>query len=287
MNYSEGSNWLAYSEDRLRKLVEEIARAHRVIVMIARTSQSVPVKAGFIAEEMHSLTFNLDAIMKGAIAEACTDRHESFYDFEFQKNGPSDLVVANEYITLLAQVKFYSTPQGTAAALRELRAGVHVYANMLLVAPTDQIIGVSDAARKTMLRERAKARRLEVANAAEYVMNTVSDVIDLGGVVSKPIALKEAHDIAMWPCGLTFYSFVEPFIYDVVFDIMRQRHHIGAPHGISPFLNDYDMLRQSGFDAEYIDALHRTRMHVAHCAATIPPIPNIPFYQADNEPVPW
>lgn len=283
MNYVGESNWLACSEDRLRKLVEEIASAHRIIAMIAGTCQSIPVKAGFIAEEMHSLTFNLDAIMKGVVAEAYTDRHECFYEFGFQKNGPSDLVVANEHITLKAQVKFYSTAQRTAAALREIRAGVHIYANMLLVAPANQIAGVGEAARKAMLRERAKARRLEVASAAEYVMNTVSDVIRLNGIISAPLTLEQAYEIARQPHGVTFYSFMENFVYDAISDIMRQRHYIGAPHGIPPFPNDYDMLKQIGHGAEYIDALCRTRNYVAQCAANIPPIYSVPFYQAENE----
>ena len=62
----------------MAKMVEQIARADQHIKNIINTNQGAAQQGGFIAEEFHAETYNLDAIYKEKIYRAVTDKHNEW-----------------------------------------------------------------------------------------------------------------------------------------------------------------------------------------------------------------
>lgn len=254
-----GSNWLRVAEVRLNAAIEEVARAIEVLRAISSTNQGIPHKAGFVAEEMHALSFNLRAITEDLVVAAYTDRHECFYEYNFKRNCPADIVMVDEYGLALAQVKYYYSAFRTAVALREIRDGKHVYNGMQLVVPREQLIDVIIAARKTVLKELAK-RRLPVAAAAQYVVDHTSDYIIFGQCWSDPVSNKQAHAVANDPWGPVLQEYIKPHITNLVNTLILTKIELLGP--TAPFLscpNDTHERRTMGYTECYVEALNWTR----------------------------
>lgn len=227
-----GSNSMAmleWAESRLRRAAGEMAHADCVITAISNSQQDLAVKAGFVAEEMHAVSFNLDGILKDIGGAARTDRHACFFEFGYRTNCSADIVVANGRRTVLAQVKYYKGPHKTAAALREIRYGVHVYAGMQLVVPYEQLTDVQKAAHRTKLKELAAGRRPLVAAAAEEVMTMATDRIELDGIQSAPVSFDYARNVASGPNREALGEYLEPYIIPVIAAALNQRAAAMAP----------------------------------------------------------
>lgn len=205
---------------------ELMASSYRVILCISNTHQTIPVKAGFIAEEIHAFTYNLDAIWKGYIAEAYTDRHSSFYEFGGVHNAPHDIAILTEISTLVAQVKFYADARKTSVQLRKIKDDRHVYDQMRLITPFGQANDVRMISKRTSLRAKACARRKVVELAALYVSDDSYESIELDDVFSQPIEISVCKDIAQHLVKFFFCShdymirMIDGFLYEgpIIYD---------------------------------------------------------------------
>lgn len=191
------------ARSQMTEMLDQIARSDANIRDIIGSGQSVPIKAGFVAEEMHAETFNLESILQRKSLRSLTDRYAEWKELGLRGNDPTaDVVVSDgSQIVHTSQVKYYETPEKTANALREFRDGAPHYQNAdSMVAPSDQISppdgspSIADHATRTEIKN--AQTRPDVADAARQVREKASDHISVDGVKSRPVSKAESREVA-------------------------------------------------------------------------------------------
>lgn len=191
------------AKSQMTEMLDQISRSDTNIRDIIGSGQSVPVKAGFVAEEMHAETFNLESILQRKSLRSLTDRYTEWKDLGLRGNDPTADVVVSDGSQILhrAQVKYYEDADHTANALREFRDGAPHYQEAdSFVAPSDQIspqdgsTSIADHATRTELKN--AQTRPEVADAARQVRERASDRVSVDGVESRPVSKAESRDVA-------------------------------------------------------------------------------------------
>ncbi len=101
------------AREQMAQMVETIARADENIAGRLATNQKIDVKGGFIAEEFHAETYNLDAILKGDSSRAITDRYKTEWHEQGLKgnDNPDIVIIENGEIVVKAQSKYMKTPK--------------------------------------------------------------------------------------------------------------------------------------------------------------------------------
>jgi len=186
--------WPRSAQEQMNKIVEQCVESDRIFGNIQSTDQNIAVKAGFIAEEWHTETFNLDAILKGKIAKAFTDKsHET----PLSLNDPKvDILVTDQGKQILsAQCKYYKTSDKTANELRQLDNNREIkYTTDIHIVPEDQKTGVKNSLNRTAIKN--SVTRPEVANAAEKAKKKVTDIISYDDIESAPLKKADAEKMA-------------------------------------------------------------------------------------------
>ncbi len=192
--------WPDSANQQMMAMVDEIARRSDYIRDIIGTAQSIPIKGGFVAEQLHAETYNLQKTLENKLARAITDRNPEWSTFGLRQNDPTTdiAIVDTGNITHKAQVKYYQDSQNTANAMRDVRDGSHRYWNQdSYIGPSDQVHPQDDSPSIADFAHRAKLRNAEtrpnVAAAAERVEDRVTDRLDDG---SCPVSKHEAHEVA-------------------------------------------------------------------------------------------
>ncbi len=195
--------WPESARQQMMAMVDQISKSNTYIQKIIGTESSVPSKAGFVAEEMHAETFNLDSILQRKTAQAVTDNYEQWADHGFEVNDrTADIAIVDGQATLSkTQVKYYQDSRATANAMREIRDGEPHYTDAdSFIGPSDQIHptdgnpSVADIARQTRLKN--ADTRPDVAEAAGRVEERATDRLEYDGIQSRPTTKAEAHEVA-------------------------------------------------------------------------------------------
>ncbi len=162
----------ANAKREMAQMVEIMARSHENMDSILSTNQNAAVKGGFMAEEFHAETFNLDATLKGDNAKAYTDRYEEWGNLEWngaklRKNDVPDIVVSRDgKVTTTTQAKYYDSAEKTSAEMSQTSDGKIKYENVnQLLGPEDQVNpqykqvpGESKPVATTTIRDHANAK---------------------------------------------------------------------------------------------------------------------------------
>lgn len=209
----------------MAQMVEAIAKAQKNINDILSTNQSAPVKGGYLAEEFHALTFNMDAILKGDNARAYTDRYNEWFELEWNgdnlhKNDTPDLAASRDgrTVTLTGQNKTYYSAEKTAAEMSQTVDGAPKYGKVdTLIGPEDQVnpsaqnvLEESELVPTTTIQEHATARAeaLRAQNgdpaqieAHEQTAQKVRDRFQDGNVSSTPLSKDEANAMGAGDTG--------------------------------------------------------------------------------------
>jgi hypothetical protein len=167
------------AKQQMGKMVEAIIKGRQNIQNRLATNQSAPVKGGFIAEEFHAETFNLDSILKNKESRAVTENYEGWSNLGLKVNDTPDIAVAeNNTIKTTAQSKYYATVDGTAAKLSDPK-----YENV------DQLIGPSDQINPTDGSYSVQDQ------ASPEAAPKISDHLEYDGVKSAPLTKSEADQM--------------------------------------------------------------------------------------------
>jgi len=189
--------WPQSAANQMGKIVEQCRLTDTIMATDARISGGAPLatRAGFVAEELHAETFNLDAILKDKDVRAFTDRYSNS---PLGTNDPvNDIAIVKDGQQVQgAQLKYYKTGQKTANAFREYGSDgkPHYQETDSMVCPSDQLSDVKDAARKTEIKN--QETRPQVSEAAREVQKKVTDRLKEDGAESRPVTKKEAETIA-------------------------------------------------------------------------------------------
>jgi hypothetical protein len=194
----------AEAQRQLGDMVEQIARSDRNLQGIIGTEQSVPIKAGFAAEEVHAHSFNMQAMLERRMLRSYTDRYDEWASLGLRRNDSSaDIVTRNleSGESVNTQVKYFKSAQDSANAMREMRDGAHHYRDAdRFIGPSDQVapddggMSIQDYARRAELKN--QLTRPEVSEAAGHVRESVSDRLCMDGVESREVSYQEAQQVA-------------------------------------------------------------------------------------------
>lgn len=192
--------WPDSANRQMLAMVEEIAKSNNYIQDIIGTGQSIPIKGGFVAEQMHAETYNLQNILENKLARAITDRNPEWSTYGLKHNDPGTDIAVVDGVNVIhkAQVKYYQDSPNTANAMRETRDGMPYYKDAdSFIGPSDQVHpqdgspSIADIAHKTRIKN--EGTRPDVAEAAGLVENRITD--RLNGT-SRPVSKDEAHEVA-------------------------------------------------------------------------------------------
>lgn len=183
----------------MARMVEQVALSDANVARIVATRQSVPIKAGFIAEEFHAGTFSIDAIRKDKPFRAMTEHHDGWKDLGLRSNDPgTDIGVRGEDGALLhrSQSKYCGTAKDSSTAARRTDPdGRHHYGEEdSILFSSDQLPGVKRDSRRAELKN--KGTRPDQARAARNVRRKASDRLEHGGASSTPLSSRDAKRIA-------------------------------------------------------------------------------------------
>ncbi len=132
------------AREQMAMMAEAILKANENYTKILSTAQGIPQKGGFLAEEFHAETFNLDAILKGKKSTAVTDNYvEAWQSLDLKKHDVPDMVIVKDgQVTSQAQSKYYATAEASAT-----KASDPKYEGMdQLLVPSDQVAEATDYA---------------------------------------------------------------------------------------------------------------------------------------------
>lgn len=177
----------------MAQMVEVIARGNENInAILSRNphpvqSTDIAIKGGFIAEEFHAETFNMDAVLKGDDARAYTDRYSEWFELDWngaklRKDDVPDIVVSRDgEVTTTAQSKYYESAEKTAAEMSQTKDGTVKYEKVdSLLGPEDQVNssfknvpGEGEPVETMTIKDHAeaKAEALQTQNADESRVN--------------------------------------------------------------------------------------------------------------------
>lgn len=190
---------------QMADMVEQIARANENILKRASTDHDIPHKAGFIAEEFHAETHNLDAILNDDSTRVYTDQYKEEWKRQgFNGNDTPDLIAVKDgKTTHQSQAKYYKSAKKTETEMRKIKNGEAKYKDMdSLLGPSDQVNpqdgkpSISQEARKTELKESTADGRKDVREAAKQVKEKATDRVSTGKSESTPLSKKEAEELA-------------------------------------------------------------------------------------------
>ena len=188
----------------MAKMVEQVAKTDTNLKSILSTNQGKHIKAGFVAEELHTESFNLDSILKDGKLSAYTDRYPEWHQYGFVKNDTPDIIVADDVnVVHTSQVKYHKNSKATASSMSQIdsKTGRHKYGDQdSLIGPSDQInpedgsLNINESAK--LIEEKFGPKKASLGEAAGNVQNKAAEKLQVEDISSKPIKKNDAVDVA-------------------------------------------------------------------------------------------
>lgn len=197
------------AKQQMAKMVEAIARTRGHVAQRLATNQLASQKGGFLAEEFHALSFNLDSILKDKDSRAITDAYSQEWSAlnRSVNDSQADLIIVKDgQAAQVAQLKYGKNAETTAGkgdtGFSQVEDGRPKYAN------TDTYIGPSDQVNPsnggTSIKEHAEAaaygneaRQGDPVQTEAYkaTSNKIADRVQDDGVSSTPLSKAEANEM--------------------------------------------------------------------------------------------
>lgn len=181
----------------MAQMVEVIARGNKNIQSELLTRRDFYKKAGYIAEEFHAETFNLDATLNDNDAKAYTDRYSEWKQQEWKGRmlvgqDTTDVVISKDgMVEKSYQVKFLQDAESSAGALSDPKYRDNDHS----LAASDQVDGIKKQSRKNISTNEKRggdpARREDYRQVEKNVTDKISD----GKSSSKSLSKEEANEL--------------------------------------------------------------------------------------------
>ena len=193
------------AKQQMVQMVEEIARSDENMQTFMRWESDPSRKGGFLAEEWHSDSFNLDSILKGKTVRAETGLDNNVLG---NNDATADIaIVDGDKVIKTAQVKYYKDAESTSHAhsVLDKNGDVKYQGADTALSPSDQVEGIKEHAAKAGARhlERAEsstdpqmeALHRNKANAYAQTGEKTSGTLEHDGVKSSPLSKAEANEL--------------------------------------------------------------------------------------------
>jgi len=197
------------AKQQMAKMMEAALRGRSNIEAELATARATGPKSGFIAEEFHAESFNLDAILKEKEVRAVTDRYTEEWAAlgKGRNDTPADIVVTEDgKIIKQAQVKYNKTPEDAVTgnnSFSQVKDGKPKYQDSdTYVAPSDHVNptddSVSIAEHAQAKADAAAAKGGDAAEVERYqqVADKTSSTVEADGVSSTELTKDEAMEMA-------------------------------------------------------------------------------------------
>lgn len=197
------------AKQQMGKMVDTILRSNNHIQTRLATNQSPQIKGGFIAEEFHAETFNLDAILKDKDVRAITDQYKPEWgNFNRAGNDNSlDVIVHDKgNIVKTAQSKYGQNAETTAGkgsvGFSQVKDGQVKYTEAdTYLGPSDQInpkdgsVSVKEHAEAAAWGNEKRGGDPKQTEAYKQTAKKVRSKIEHDGVASKNLTKSEADTL--------------------------------------------------------------------------------------------
>jgi len=187
------------AKEQMAQMVEVIARGNKNISTRLSTNQKIDIKGGFIAEEFHAETYNLDAVLKNDSSRAITDRYtKEWHEQGLRGNDNPDIVIVKDgEIVSKAQSKYMRTPKKTAGQFSQITKDKNVKyeENDVYLAPSDQVEDIIEYS-KQVSNEKKKIGDEDLSESFRQTSEKTKGKIEKGDVSSKELSKKEANELA-------------------------------------------------------------------------------------------
>ncbi|MBQ4077058.1 MAG: hypothetical protein IJD65_05260 [Mailhella sp.] len=197
------------AKQQMAEMMEAALRGRTNIEAELSTARAVGPKSGFIAEEWHAESFNLDAILKGKQTRAVTDRYSNEWATlgKGRNDTPADIVVTkNEETLLQAQIKYNQTPENAVTggnSFSQMKNGRPKYQNSdIFVAPSDHVHPKDGS---VSIAEHAQAKADAVAKNGgqeaevelyQQIRRKIRSKVEADGVSSQELTKGESMEMA-------------------------------------------------------------------------------------------
>jgi len=173
----------AVNVDSVRKYTnnidDAISKAQKEILSQAQRykNSTIASRMGFVAEEVHIGSFNIDSAFKRSSLKAVKEKNGFHGDYK---------VIDGDKIVSTGEFKHYNNAKNSENAMRG-------YGDRKLVGASEQVADIKKIAKKRALKN--KMTRPEVSKEHTQVGKNVTDKIEKDGVFSKPKTLKQQRKI--------------------------------------------------------------------------------------------
>lgn len=189
---------------QMAQMVEEMAISDKVISQKIGTAQSIPVKAGGVAEEYHTHSFNMDAILKGDETRALNDNRAEWNQHEWKgqklktNDTPDIVLVKDGKVTKTYQAKYYQDSNTTTKQMSQVKDGKVKYEDI------DSLLGPSDQVKNNGIKKTAE-HHYDVnkshdgdpvkREAYKQTRDKVTDTVEDGNASSRRLTKKQAESL--------------------------------------------------------------------------------------------
>lgn len=158
------------AKEQMAALIEEIGRSNANIEQFLSHQTTAAHRGGFVAEEYHATTFNMDSILKGKALRAETGMDNHLIG---NNDRVSDIVIARDgQIEVRVQSKYMGDAATTAnkhAALDTATLKPKYEGADVALSPADQVEAVAKHAREQAAKHEGKAAAASPADADQLV----------------------------------------------------------------------------------------------------------------------
>lgn len=178
--------------ERIRKIIDESNKNLDEILSWSPNPRGEAARGGYLAEEIHAETFNLDAELKGNKSRAITDRYDEWNKYGEGKNSEKTdiLIVRDGKVMKKYQSKYCRDAQSTADAFHNPK----YRDNDGYLAPSDQQEGIKERFQESIDKNAKRGgdpqMRQEYRTAQEKVTDTISDGKSSSRAMTKDEAMR-------------------------------------------------------------------------------------------------
>lgn len=193
------------AKQQMMQMIEEIARSDENMKTFMTWETDPSRKGGFLAEEWHTHTINLDSILKGKTVRAETGMDNGVLG---NNDVTADIaVVDNGEVVKTAQAKYYKDGAATSRAhsVLDKNGNVKYQEADVALSPSDQVSGIKEHAaaaseRHTKLAGESSDPQIEAlhrnkADAYAQTGEKASGILEHDGVKSSPLSKAEADKL--------------------------------------------------------------------------------------------
>lgn len=196
------------AKQQMAELMEVMLRSRQHMEQLLATGQNAAIKGGYLAEEWHAGTFNMDAVLKEKSARAVTDRYKPEWEAlgKGTNDTPADIVVTEDGRPVLqVQSKYNRSAEDSVTgsnSYSQVKNGRPKYEDSdVLLGPSDQVhpkdgsVSIAEHADAAASANSRRGGDPAKTKAYEDISKKIRSRVEKGDVASTELTKQEANEL--------------------------------------------------------------------------------------------